>query len=49
MDDGEVRAFTRAEFAALPLATRIRILVEGKARFYRNGEKISPREALRDE
>lgn len=44
--DGRVRVYTHAEFDELPLADRVRLLMNGKAQFFRNGQVISPRAAL---
>jgi hypothetical protein len=45
--NGELRAFTRAEFAALSLAERVRMLLDAKVSFFRNGVAVSSREAMR--
>jgi hypothetical protein len=38
---------TRADYEKLPLSDRIRLLVGGTLKFFRNGQEISAREALR--
>ena len=46
-DNGEVRYLTRQEFEALPLQERVALLMKGKLQFYRDGQAVSAREALR--
>jgi hypothetical protein len=45
--NGEMGFMTRADYEKLPLSDRIRLLVGGTLKFFRNGQEISPREALR--
>jgi len=45
--NGQFRYVTRAEFERLPLGDRVRLLMGGTLRFFRNGEQIPAREALR--
>ena len=45
--DGAVRWLTKGEFERLPLIDRVRILSAGEATFFRQGQQISPREALK--
>jgi hypothetical protein len=46
--DGAVRWLTKSDFEGLPLVDRVRLLAGGSsAQFYRGGQQISPREAMR--
>jgi hypothetical protein len=45
--DGELQRMTRKQFETLPLENRVRLLVQGTLRFYRNGEEIPANEAMR--
>jgi len=45
--DGGIHRLTRAEFEALDLPARVALLMGGKMRFFRNGQHVSAREALR--
>jgi hypothetical protein len=45
--DGAIRWLTRTDFEGLPLVDRVRLLAGGSAQFYRQGQQISPREAMR--
>jgi hypothetical protein len=44
--DGGSRLYTRRDFEELPLADRVRLLMNGKTKFFRNGVQISARDAL---
>jgi hypothetical protein len=41
------RVWTREQFERLPLVDRVRLLASGSLRFYRMGEEVSSRDALR--
>jgi len=45
--DGAVQRMTRSQFESQPLASRIRILVEGAAVFFRGDVVVPPSEALK--
>jgi hypothetical protein len=45
--DGGKRRLTRAQFEELPLTDRVRMLAAGSLRFYRRGEPVAAREAMR--
>jgi hypothetical protein len=45
--DGQERTFDPAEFLAIPLGDRIQWMTASKVKFYRNGQQISPLEAVR--
>jgi hypothetical protein len=45
---GGTRTYTRAEFEELPLADRVRFLMNAKTQFYRKGVLITARDALHD-
>ena len=47
LDGGGVGTMTKAQFDALPLEARIKLLVQGTLRFYRAGVEIAGPEALR--
>jgi hypothetical protein len=44
---GEPQRMTRQQFEGLPLQDRVRLLVQGTLRFYRNGQEIPANEAMR--
>jgi hypothetical protein len=46
-DGDEIRWLSQAEFQALPLTERVRILSGGGARFFRGPLEVSPMEAMR--
>ena len=46
-EGGEVRFLTRLQFESLPLAERVSLLMGGKLQFFRDGQPITAREALR--
>jgi hypothetical protein len=46
-DNGQVRSLTRAQFESLPLGERVSLLMAGKMKFFREGQPVSAREALR--
>jgi hypothetical protein len=46
--DGRASEWTAAHFGELPLLERIRLLATGELRFFRGGDEIPAREALRD-
>ena len=41
------KSLTKSEFEALPFSDRIRLVLERKVKFLRQGAEISPTEALR--
>ncbi|HKQ20135.1 MAG TPA: hypothetical protein VJW75_10355 [Candidatus Eisenbacteria bacterium] len=41
------KGLTRPQFEALPFPERIRLVLERKVKFFRQGDEISPTEALR--
>lgn len=45
--DGEAKRMTRQQFESLPLENRVRLLVQGTLRFYRDGQEIPATEAMR--
>lgn len=45
--DGSARELTKAEFEALPLGERVRLLMGGKLQFFREGKPVPAREALK--
>jgi hypothetical protein len=45
--NGEMQIVTRAEFEKLPLGDRVRLLMGGTLKFFRNGKEVSARDALR--
>jgi hypothetical protein len=45
--DGGVRWLTKQEFERLSLVDRVRILASGDVTFFRQGQQITPREAMR--
>ena len=45
--NGEMEFVTRAEFEKLPLGERVRLLMGGTLKFFRNGQEITARQALR--
>jgi hypothetical protein len=49
MPDGTVRHMSRSQFTAQPLEERIRVLVQGTARFMRAGQVLSAAEALKSD
>jgi hypothetical protein len=44
---GEAQRMTRQQFESLPLESRVRLLVQGTLRFYRDGQEIPATEAMR--
>jgi hypothetical protein len=44
---GNVQSFTRQQFAALPINERVRVLLHMQPTFYKNGAKVSAREAVK--
>jgi hypothetical protein len=46
-ENGAARSLARAEYEKLPLAERIRLVLENRVEFYRGGTLIPAREALR--
>jgi hypothetical protein len=44
---GEMQFVTRAEFEKLPLGDRVRLLMGGTLKFFRNGKEVPARDALR--
>ena len=45
--NGEMQFVTRTEFEKLPLGDRVRLLMGGTLKFFRNGKEIPARDALR--
>jgi hypothetical protein len=45
--DGRIAQLTPGEFYALPLGDRINLLTQGRMKFERDRQQISPLEALR--
>jgi hypothetical protein len=45
--DGSVQRMTRSQFEAQPLEARVRVLVQGTARFFRGGQVVPSAQALR--
>jgi hypothetical protein len=45
--NGQMEFVTRAEFERLPLGERVRLLMGGTLKFFRNGQEITARQALR--
>jgi hypothetical protein len=41
------RTWTREQFEGMPLVDRVRLLASGNLRFYRLGQEVSPRDALK--
>jgi hypothetical protein len=46
--DGSTQQLTPAQFRAMALADRVRAILRGHLRFYRNGREIPMKEALED-
>jgi hypothetical protein len=44
---GDMEFVTRAEFERLPLGDRVRLLMGGTLKFFRNGKEVPARDALR--
>ena len=44
---GEPQRMSRQQFENLPLESRVRLLVQGTLRFYRDGQEIPATEAMR--
>jgi hypothetical protein len=44
--EGTDSTWTRAQFEALGLVERVRLLAGGELRFFRQGQEVSPRAAL---
>jgi hypothetical protein len=44
---GAARTLSRSEFEKLPLLERVRLLSSGELRFFRGGEEVSSRDAIR--
>ena len=49
MADGEVKRISKSQFEAQPLEERIRVLVQGTARFLRAGQVVPNSEALKSD
>jgi hypothetical protein len=45
--DGTRRSLSRPQYERLPLAERIRLVLQGRVDFYRGGVKVPPNEALK--
>ena len=45
--DGQEQTLTPAEFLAIPLGDRIQWMTASRVKFYRDGQQISPLEAVR--
>ena len=45
--DGTKRSLSRLQYEKLPLAERIRMVLQGRVEFYRDGVLVPPNEALR--
>jgi hypothetical protein len=45
--NGQVEYVTRSDFEKLPLGERVRLLMSGTLKFFRDGQEITAREALR--
>ena len=45
--DGREKPLSPTEFLAIPLGERIELLTASKIKFFRNGQPISPIEAVR--
>jgi hypothetical protein len=45
--DASGGTWTRAQFERLPLIDRVRLLASGELRFFRAGQQVSAREALK--
>jgi len=46
-DSGIERSYTRTAYEHLPLADRVRPLLEGRSRFLLDGEEVDPRVAIK--
>jgi hypothetical protein len=44
---GAVKLMTKGDFENLPLADRVRLLMGGTLQFFRDGQQVTAREALR--
>ena len=45
--DGKEATWSKEQFSKLPLLDRVRLLSGGQLRFFRKGEEVPPRDALR--
>jgi len=45
--DGSEQVLSPVEFAAMPLGDRINLMTASRIKFFKNGEPISPLEAVR--
>jgi hypothetical protein len=45
--DGKERIWSQDQFSKLPLLDRVRLLAGGELRFFRKGQEVPPRDALR--
>jgi hypothetical protein len=45
--NGDLEYLTRAEFETLPLGDRVRLLMGGTLKFFRDGQEVPARQALR--
>jgi hypothetical protein len=45
--DGTRRSLSRPQYERLPLAERIRLVLQGRVEFYRGGVLVPPNEALK--
>ena len=45
--DGTRRSLSRPQYERLPLAERIRLVLQGRVEFFRDGVAVPPNEALR--
>jgi hypothetical protein len=45
--DGSFKALSRREFESLPLRERVSYLIDGTARFFRNGQQINAVDAMK--
>jgi hypothetical protein len=46
-EDGTKRSVSRLQYEKLPLAERIRLVLQSRVEFYREGIQIPPNEALK--
>jgi hypothetical protein len=49
MPDGAVQRMTKSQFESQSLQDRIRVLVQGKASFFRDGQAVPSNEALKSD
>ncbi|MFP5246054.1 MAG: hypothetical protein ACLGH0_05125 [Thermoanaerobaculia bacterium] len=47
LEDGNERTVDPTEFLAIPLGDRIKLMTASKIKFYKNGQQISPLDAVR--